>query len=317
MLGRLDIGAWAKRRKAPLAEQKQSGRPNFLLGVGCQKGGTTWLYDYLKSHPAVLMSPLKEMHVFDAVYRPDLFSGFYRQRLSNLHRLLAAAIKAGQLTPHKNKAIAQRMNFLQIYHDLTKYNDYFSDLIAKKRSGKRPELIGEITPSYSALSAKHFAEIRDLLKKDFNVKVVFLMRDPIERILSAYRMVERKRRERGQQVNLPAQEQFKETYSGKQEVARTSYEKTIVALESAFEPSQIFYGFYETLFNEAEMKRLCRFLEINYIPANFDKRVNASPGGGKLDAETIKAARIFYDRTYKFCAERFSPDFIKSIWRHY
>jgi hypothetical protein len=37
--------------------------PNFLV-VGAQKGGTTALYQYLKQHPEVYMSPVKEPHFF-------------------------------------------------------------------------------------------------------------------------------------------------------------------------------------------------------------------------------------------------------------
>ena len=39
----------------------------FLLGVGCQKGGTTWLYDYLATSPQFKHGHRKEYHVFDAI----------------------------------------------------------------------------------------------------------------------------------------------------------------------------------------------------------------------------------------------------------
>ena len=38
----------------------------FILGVGCQKGGTTWLHKQLDKHPNVNMGFTKEYHVFDA-----------------------------------------------------------------------------------------------------------------------------------------------------------------------------------------------------------------------------------------------------------
>lgn len=38
--------------------------PNFLI-IGAQKSGTTSLYYYLKQHPQVYMSPVKEAHFFD------------------------------------------------------------------------------------------------------------------------------------------------------------------------------------------------------------------------------------------------------------
>ncbi|NIJ43343.1 hypothetical protein FHS78_003657 [Parvibaculum indicum] len=43
----------------------------FILGVGAQKAGTSWLHDYLERRPEVFMpSPWKELHYFDARYCP-------------------------------------------------------------------------------------------------------------------------------------------------------------------------------------------------------------------------------------------------------
>ena len=43
-------------------------RPDFLC-VGAQKGGTTWLYQQLDSHPDFWMPPVKELHYFDQLSR--------------------------------------------------------------------------------------------------------------------------------------------------------------------------------------------------------------------------------------------------------
>jgi hypothetical protein len=40
--------------------------PDFLC-VGVHKGGTTWLYQQLDSHPDFWMPPLKELHYFDSI----------------------------------------------------------------------------------------------------------------------------------------------------------------------------------------------------------------------------------------------------------
>ena len=44
--------------------QKQT-LPNFFI-VGAAKAGTTFLYYYLKQHPEIYMSPVKEPHFFAA-----------------------------------------------------------------------------------------------------------------------------------------------------------------------------------------------------------------------------------------------------------
>src|SRR5262245_10957802 len=47
-----------------------AARPDFLC-VGAQKGGTTWLYWQLDSHPDFWMPPVKELHYFDKPKRTN------------------------------------------------------------------------------------------------------------------------------------------------------------------------------------------------------------------------------------------------------
>ena len=48
----------------------------FVCGIGAQKAGTTFLADYFSKHPEFMMSDLKELHYFDAKYRPELSEKF-------------------------------------------------------------------------------------------------------------------------------------------------------------------------------------------------------------------------------------------------
>jgi len=42
-------------------------RPNFLF-IGPPKAASTWIYEMLKEHPQVYLSPAKELHYFDSYY---------------------------------------------------------------------------------------------------------------------------------------------------------------------------------------------------------------------------------------------------------
>ena len=42
----------------------------FLLGVGCQKGGTAWMHRYLEASPQCDPGFRKEYHVWDALDLP-------------------------------------------------------------------------------------------------------------------------------------------------------------------------------------------------------------------------------------------------------
>jgi hypothetical protein len=294
-------------------------KPSFILGVGCQKGGTTWLYSYLESHPEVSMSPTKEMHIFDALFMPEMFGAFYKQSLLRVHREITSIIRDDRLMPAANIGLQDELDRLNIYHDPREYPRYFLRL-AGISVDKRPlvKAVGEISPTYAALNADHFHQIRNQLKTDFNIKVVFLMREPIERIWSQQRMIEGKPAKSRDAMAVVPGKLSPEFFKHPEVVARTAYNQTIEALERVFERQELFYGFYETLFSETEMKRLCEFLGITYVKADFGKRIGASSISGEPpDIEAVKEARRYYDKTYSFCAERFTEDLIGRIWKNY
>ena len=57
----------------------------FLICLGAQKSGTTWLWRYVRAHPQCEATPLKELHFFDG--KPERFS----TRIESLRQELAAA----------------------------------------------------------------------------------------------------------------------------------------------------------------------------------------------------------------------------------
>ena len=61
----------------------------MILGVGAQKAGTSWLFDYLAGDPAIFAPPLKEMHFFNAWLRPGMCGGYddrFRALLKRVER---------------------------------------------------------------------------------------------------------------------------------------------------------------------------------------------------------------------------------------
>ncbi len=266
------------------------------------------------------MSTTKEMHIFDTLFMPDLCGAlFYKQSLLQVHRQITSIIQNKQLTPKENIGLQNELDRLNIYHDLHEYLRYFLRL-TNKIDDTHPliKVVGEFSPTYSALSADHFLRIKNLLNADFNIKVVFLMRDPIDRIWSQQRMIEGKPSKGGiAKVVVPGEFKAK-FFKHKGVVARTVFDQTIINLEQVFNKDEIFYGFYETFFVDDEIERLCDFLGISHIKANFSKKVGASQRSEETpNIDGVKEARKFYDTTYSFCAERFGEEFIRSIWKYY
>lgn len=72
----------------------------FLLGVGAQKTGSTWLSDYLGSRSEVFMHPLKEVHYWDYKFRKDICGHFdqqYLKRLSSVNKKMILIVKSLRL----------------------------------------------------------------------------------------------------------------------------------------------------------------------------------------------------------------------------
>ena len=132
-----------------------SARPDFLC-VGVHKGGTTWLYQQLDSHPDFWMPPLKELHYFD--------------QLSRVQRPSSSRCR-----DERDRRFLESINSLSAkpYIDFEHYAQLFEP--------KGPLLSGDISPNYSTLTNKVIRRIVGYFPK---LKVIFLARDPVERVWS-------------------------------------------------------------------------------------------------------------------------------------
>lgn len=271
----------------------------FLLGVGCQKGGTTWVHDYLSTHPQVDMGFEKEYHIFDALHLRG--NTLIRQRTERLKNLIIQ----DKFHPKRHLSLVQKLAF---YEDQNLYFDYFQQLLLNPSIN----LTGDITPAYAVLNAPVFRRINNqFLKRRIDVKVVFLMRDPIERIRSSYNMYLRSRgAASGAQVDLASY------IEGQDVILRTTYDRTIKELEKVFDQSQLFYGFYEELFRDDSMlKEMVKFLQIRWKPADFGRVVN---GGSDAKSEVdVEAGDIIkrFSGTYNFIKDRFGEERVRGIWQ--
>ena len=129
--------------------------PDFLC-IGVHKGGTTWLYQQLDSHPDFWMPPLKELHYLDQLSRvqrsssPRCRDDRDRRFLENINSLRAK--------PH--------LDF-----------EHYAQLFEPKGT----LLSGDISPNYSTLNNE---VIRRVVRYFPNLKVICLARDPVERLWS-------------------------------------------------------------------------------------------------------------------------------------
>lgn len=138
--------------------------PNFFV-AGAAKCGTTSLYHYLKQHPQVYMSPIKEPNHFSTDIQPGNFSPEYK-RYEKSKNLDVAKYVRGDMRQEQWGAYV---------HDPEDYR-----LLFRFADGKKA--IGEISNSYlfSQVAAR---QIRTALPDS---RIIIILRQPADRAFSHY-----------------------------------------------------------------------------------------------------------------------------------
>lgn len=295
--GRLTVRFQGTRRRR--CEDADVAAPVFYLGVGAQKAGTTWLWSYLSSHPSVDFGRYKEYHVWDGLFLPECSESLtsYRQVLRPRRGL--PSVNHGQLLRYR------------MQHQAGFYERYFRGLAAGA-----VQATGDITPVYSGLSARHFAHIRSRLENvGFQVRPLFVMRDPFERCWSAVRMQKRAGMAGGTDDTV-----MRDRYRSRSYVIRADYKRTITELERVFAPQEVFYGVYEELHTPVGLASLDDYCGLTWPERPLldaepvvSRRVNASPKSERI-SDALRAEVIdFYAEVYEYCNDRFPQT--KTLWQ--
>lgn len=275
------------------------GRGTFLLGVGAQKGGTSWLHDYLQGSSQFDPGFRKEYHVFDGLDLDQ--AGYVKERILKQGRKARRARQAGEQV---EEAPLLRASF---YTDPAAYPAYFSGLL--DRPGVRAT--GDVTPSYALLGEERYRAVRAAFEdRDVRCVAVFLMRDPVDRVWSSIRMAHRRRGAGVKSAEQRTLEVHREAYHR----LRSRYDLTIARLDEAFGPDLVHYDFYERLFRPGATEELCGFLGIEPHEPDLEKRVNASPTEAVLPEATVREMAATYAPVYAAVAHRFPDVDLERLW---
>lgn len=279
-----------------------SSKRTFVLGVGAQKAGTTWLHNYLNLFDEANMGIGKEYHIWNAMHHRLCAN----QKLT-LGKIFRTKSSIPFLScPSRELAIRLMMQRFDGY-----YERYFSNIARGDI-----KITGDITPCYAVLEPQTLETIRSRMEGvGFNVKVVFLLRDPVERCWSAIRHHRSVLARAGKPLKAETEiDHLRRAFDTEQMQIRTRYQDTIANLEQVFPPEDIWLGLYETMFSEMEVQKISDFLG---IPSNLDftdRRVNVSPKDEiSISEATVSQIKDFYSDVYCYCNERFP--ITKQVWR--
>jgi hypothetical protein len=283
-------------------------RPRKLVfGIGAQKSGTTWLAAYLSGHPEIHMSPRKELHYWTVIHRAH-----YRLTRSRNERDRTRALVGGSLLERLRNRLddltATRRSsshaiYGRVYDQPGPPHANYADALFIKYKGQ--PVAGEFTPAYATLAPESYREMASLAP---DVRFVFVMRDPVARLVSGVRHL--LRGEIGT-TNVTAQmvrDRIVECLANADnfDLVRSRYDLTIARLEAAVGAEKVIYLFYETMFQQSEMDRLCDFLGIARKPASVDRRVNGgNDTATAVDDALWRAMRTNLAPVYDFVRQRF------------
>ncbi len=276
----------------------------FVLGLGAQKAGTSWLYHYLNADPASDFGGLKEYRVWDALELPEM--GYFDVRPSKITNRLVVALTS-RVRGRASNAWKLRGH---LQDDPENYFAYFKERLSQP--GIR--MTGDVTPSYSGLSAETLCTIRDRFNDEgINVKVFFIMRDPVTRAISAARM---NRRKRDWRESVPPFGDFDRAILSYAKSTHHSlianYEHTVTQARSVFGPENVYVGLYETMFQLEEVERVSTFMGAAFMPERIKKRFYESRSEQPVKDETRHQLREIFEPTYRFAAQEFPET--KELW---
>ncbi|MBN9887530.1 sulfotransferase [Salipiger abyssi] len=266
----------------------------FLVCVGAAKCATSWLHGYLHSLQGATVSPLKELHFFNAKYPQNA--------LGDMEGLALARLKFHLNQPDDPaRALRERPNFrasidrAQMVYDDNAYFGHFARLC-----GPETRAFCDITPAYAAIGAEGFACLRDFAaSQNAAPKLLFILRDPVARFWSQLRQLEQMNPENA------ALRKWPEALEAGPLMARADYRATIEALEAVFPASDLLYLFYEDLLSEDSLRRLCTFAGLDYCPPASRTPQNETQIRTRLPDAARTALRARLDAQYAFCRARF------------
>jgi len=276
---------------------------NFIC-AGAQKAGTTWLYGRLRELPEFSLLPIKEVHYFDRSRKypsPNTLS--IQSLLSRLSKF--DWTKKALLTTSdeiKNRDF-ERFKWMVKWY-FSNYNDRWYLSLFETFKG----ITGEITPDYSMIHKTDIKNMHELLP---DIKLIFLLRNPVERAWSHYKYNKfvfnsksrllkfEKKSEVYQNTNYDINEIFRFMNSDAQQL-RSNYIQTIKKYSSVYPENQILIGFYDAISNNPEelLSEIVEFIggdSTNILEyCKLEKKNNRSP-----QFDMPKEVEIFLKNKYK------------------
>ena len=224
----------------------------FLVCIGAMKCATSWVHAYLDTLDGVTVSPLKELHFFDAKFAAHALGDMDAFAIKRVGLHLARPGKAVEnlLLSTDFQASVDRMHM--VFDD----NAYFGHFARLATPTTRT--FCDVTPAYSVLGPDGFAYMRDFFAtQSVKLKLLYILRDPVDRLWSQFRHL--------QEINPDGKiaERWAEAIGSPAIMARADYAGTILDIEMSLPPENVLYLFSTKTSSKRPRCAVCAILPMS------------------------------------------------------
>jgi hypothetical protein len=259
--------------------------PHFLV-IGAQKAGTTWLDRNLRQHRQIWLPPEKEIHYFD-LPRFLPFATLLVAPISKARHWAKARLKRDWA---KVRSAEQTLSWYSRYYFAPRTDRWYRSIFAPASD----QICGETTPRYATLPTKVIARIHNMMP---DLKIVYILRDPIDRMWSDAAMFRTPRFAGPKDPRNSCRRAFLENQGN---IRHSLYAANLSAWESCYEPTRICVIFQDDIASRPDfvLRTVTDFLGIEPMQASQMARRRINCGDYRpieAEEEALLAARLIED----------------------
>ena len=153
-------------------------KPEFFVGLGSQRCGTTLMYNLLKKHSNVFMHPVKELQYFNRLaHNHDVTKKpFLLKKIKHIVWQLGRDMSEDQRIENEDKL--KRLHAGNLYE--LNYHDLFDPYLEKNI---KSSIFGEITPDYMTMAEPKCRRMMESIGT--SARALLICRHPVDRFISA------------------------------------------------------------------------------------------------------------------------------------
>ncbi len=288
----------------------------FILGIGSQRAGSTFLAKLLSQHSAIAFHPLKELHYFDTLFgirEERILKEFSRNQLTREINKLCRSQKNDFMDSTWKWYIKSNFDLLVTPVAQLHYSDLFSEV-----KHDRIKYVGESTPEYMLLEENQVAQMKDTIG---DASVILVCRNPIKRIISSFRLLLEYGQSKQTKRDRELDEFFLELIANKntniwtiKQIQYNQYEQSIERYSKFFE--NILVLAYDDIVENPKniLEKLSDFLKLDFnsreMSAFFNKKINSLKTEYKANDEVLSKLENLFSSECLDLSKRFNRSLI-------